>query len=111
MKEVGVALLSPGHRSEEEDDQRSWKIEDKIDCFDLRDSFSPAKDTEVRIAPRVILVSFSISSFPLNKRKAMRFPMKPEDMFMAQNMPEFLVMVSGSELFASRNPWRQSKAV
>ena len=41
----------------------------------------------------------------------MRFPMNPEDMFMAQNIPEFLVMVSGSELLASRNPCRHGRNV
>ena len=64
----------------------------------------PAIETEVRIQPRVILVSLSISVSPLNNRKAIRLPMKPDDIFIAQNIPEFLVIVSGSELFASMNP-------
>ena len=64
----------------------------------------PAMETEVKIHPSVILVSLLISSSPLNRRKAMRFPMKPDDMFIAQNIPEFLVMVSGSELLVRINP-------
>ena len=41
----------------------------------------------------------------LKRKKASVFPMKEEDMFIAQKTPEFRVIVVGSELLANRFPW------
>ena len=36
FQEVGIVLLGPGHRSEEEDDERSWKIGARGDGYERR---------------------------------------------------------------------------
>jgi hypothetical protein len=54
--------------------------------------------------PRVFRVAAVMYSSPWNMKKHCRFPMSSEDMDMAQNIAEFLVMVSGFELLARKVP-------
>ena len=58
----------------------------------------PSPDTEVSTAPSSTQVRRCRVSWSRNKKKAAMFPIKPEVFNMAQNMPEFLVMVTESEL-------------
>ena len=64
----------------------------------------PAPATAVSIAPRVIQVVSLMISWSWKRKKEIRFPMMLEDMFMAQNIPEFRVMVSSSEFRARKVP-------
>ena len=65
----------------------------------------PAAVTEVRRAPRVTQVCLRIRSSLRNRKKEARFPMTPESFRIAQNIPEFLVIVSLSELCVRNVPW------
>ena len=58
----------------------------------------PSPDTAVSTAPSSTQVRRSRVSWSWNKKKAARFPINPEVFNMAQKMPEFLVMVTESEL-------------
>ena len=58
----------------------------------------PSPDTEVSTAPSSTQVRRSRISWSWNKKKAAMFPINPEVFNMAQNIPEFLVMVEVSEL-------------
>ena len=64
----------------------------------------PSPDTAVSTAPSSAQVRRSRISWSWNKKKAARFPIKPEVFNMAQNMPEFLVMVTESELRVRKVP-------
>ena len=64
----------------------------------------PSPDTEVSTAPSSTQVRLSRISWSWNKKKAARFPINPEVFNMAQKMPEFLVIVSSSELLARKVP-------
>ena len=64
----------------------------------------PAPETAVRMIASTFLVSLVMLASSLKRKKARRFPMKEEDMFIAQKTPEFLVIVLGSELFARKLP-------
>merc|ERR1719153_1557878 len=50
---------------------------------------------------KTFFVLSEIRSSSLKSKKARVFPMKLEDMFIAQKTPEFRVIVVGSELLAS----------
>merc|ERR1719192_1517937 len=54
---------------------------------------------------KTFFVLSEIRSSSLKSKKARVFPMKLEDMFIAQKTPEFRVIVVGSELLASTLPW------
>ena len=69
---------------------------------------TPEMVTEVRIQPSVIQVCLSRISWSWNRKKLIRFPMTLEDMFIAQKIPEFLVIVSSSELFERNVPCKLS---
>ena len=69
---------------------------------------TPEMVTEVRIQPSVIQVCLSRISWSWNRKKLIRFPMTLEDMFIAQKIPELLVIVSSSELFERNVPCKLS---
>merc|ERR1719323_632716 len=54
---------------------------------------------------KTFFVLSEITSSSLKSKKARVFPMKLEDMFIAQKTPELRVIVVGSELLASTLPW------
>merc|ERR1719361_3404545 len=65
---------------------------------------APTPETEVKMIARTFFVPSVITSSSLKRKKASVFPMKEEDMFIAQKTPEFRVIVVGSELLANRFP-------
>ena len=65
---------------------------------------NPAAVTPVIMAPSSFQDSSAIISWSWNKKKETRFATKLELMFIAQNIPEFLVIVSSSELSARIGP-------
>ena len=65
----------------------------------------PAAVTEVRIPPRLTQECLWIRSSSRNRKKEERFPMTPDSLRIAQNIPEFLVIVSLSELWDRNVPW------
>ena len=64
----------------------------------------PAAVTEVRIPPRVTQDCLWIRSSSRNRKKDERFPITPDSLRIAQKMPEFLVIVSLSELSVRKVP-------
>ena len=65
---------------------------------------NPAAVTPVMMAPSSFQDSSAIISWSWNRKKETRFATRLELMFIAQNIPEFLVIVSSSELFARIGP-------
>ena len=65
---------------------------------------NPAAVTPVMMAPSSFQDSSAIISWSKNRKKETRFATRLELMFIAQNIPEFLVIVSSSELFARIGP-------
>ena len=66
----------------------------------------PATVTQRRTIPTVFLVASSIYSVPLllNMKNTKMFPMKLEEMDIAQNMPEFRAIVESSEFKERKLP-------
>ena len=65
----------------------------------------PAAVTDVKMPPRLTQEFLWIRSSTRNRKKEERLPMTPESFRIAQNIPEFLVIVSLSELCDRNVPW------
>ena len=88
------------------DTHLAWRALPDTQGVGLRNNISsiPAAVTDVRMTPRVTQECLVIRSSSLNRKKEERFPMTPETFRIAQNIPEFLVIVSLSELCVRNVP-------